>query len=357
MATPQGGNYPAPSAPPAPSAYHPQQTWQQPNYSSGPADYGSAPPPNYSAAPPPPSLSYSASQRLQPTYQPQSSFSGQPNYTTQNTYAGTPTPPHYSEAHKMSNSYSQAPSSYGQPGAHQSYGVSQTLPNTYGQPAPPTSYGQPAPPVSYGQQPSYSSQAAYPPQYPPSYPAPYGQQGYGRTKVQFPPGTDPEAIMAFEQGDVDCSGFIDENELGRVLSSGISFSTRTVHLMLHLYAGKTSNKIGPVEFVALWKALKEWKGVFERFDRDRSGRIDTQELKDALLSMGYAISPTLLSILISKYDKTGQAKALDYDNFVECGLVVKGLTDRFKAKDVQFRGSATLDYETFMQMVLPFIVA
>lgn len=38
-------------------------------------------------------------------------------------------------------------------------------------------------------------------------------------------------------------------------------------------------------------------------------------------------------------------------------IVEQGLTDRFKAKDVQFRGSATLDYETFMQMVLPFIVA
>lgn len=66
----------------------------------------------------------------------------------------------------------------------------------------------------------------------------------------------------------------------------------------------------------IWSVLY-MQGVFERFDRDRSGRIDTQELKDALLSMGYAISPNLLSILISKYDKTGQAKALDYDNFVE----------------------------------------
>lgn len=56
---------------------------------------------------------------------------------------------------------------------------------------------------------------------------------------------------------------------------------------------------------------------FERFDRDRSGRIDHNELRDGLLSMGYAISPPLLNILISKYDRTGQAKAMDYDNFVE----------------------------------------
>ncbi|KAL3677681.1 hypothetical protein R1sor_020637 [Riccia sorocarpa] len=330
----QGGKYPAPSAPPAPSAY-PQTPWQPPQYSTGHPDYG-------------PNLTYSPSQRVQPTYQSQASFSGAPAFTTQNTYAGPPSVP-FADTHKM-NSYNQ--DSYGRP----SYSTSQTLPSSYGQPPPPTSYGQPAP-QSYAHQQSYAPQNTYPPQYPPAYPAPYGQPGYGRTKVQFPQGTDPEAIMAFEQGDTDGSGFIDGSELGRVLSTGVSFSMRTVHLMLHLYAAKSTNKIGPAEFVALWKALKEWKGVFERFDRDRSGRIDTQELKDALLSMGYALSPNLLNILISKYDKTGQAKALDYDNFVECGLVVKGLTDSFKAKDVQFRGSATLDYEMFMQMVLPFIVA
>lgn len=175
--------------------------------------------------------------------------------------------------------------------------------------------------------------------------------------MQFPAGTDGEIIRAFELGDIDGSGTIDAAELGRVLSSGLPFSTRTVHLMLHLYSNQGSNKIGPTDFIALWKALKAWKVSFERFDRDRSGRIDYNELRDGLLSMGYAISPPLLNILISKYDRTGQAKALDYDNFVECGLVVKGLTDRFKVKDARLTGAATLDYETFMTMVLPFIVA
>jgi calcium-binding protein CML len=175
--------------------------------------------------------------------------------------------------------------------------------------------------------------------------------------VHFPPGTDPEIIRSFELGDIDGSGAIDAVELGRVLSTGLPFSMRTVNLMLHLFSTHGANKIGPTEFVALWIALKEWKVCFEKFDRDRSGRIDFNELRDALLSMGYAISPPLLDILISKYDRTGQAQAMDYDNFVECGFVVKGLTDRFKAKDLRYTGSATIDYESFMKMVLPFVVA
>jgi hypothetical protein len=38
-------------------------------------------------------------------------------------------------------------------------------------------------------------------------------------------------------------------------------------------------------------------------------------------------------------------------------LVVQGLSEKFKEKDINLQGSATLDYETFMLMVLPFIVA
>ncbi|CAM6114253.1 unnamed protein product [Calypogeia fissa] len=70
---------------------------------------------------------------------------------------------------------------------------------------------------------------------------------YSKPKVQFLPGTDPEIIRAFELGDIDGSGAIDAGELGRVLSSGLPFSTRTVNLMLHLYSGHGANKIG------LWK--------------------------------------------------------------------------------------------------------
>lgn len=156
--------------------------------------------------------------------------------------------------------------------------------------------------------------------------------------------------------DVDGSGSVDDRELQRVLSSvNHEFSLRTVKLLMFLFANNTQ-RIGPKEFAALWQCIAEWQVIFVRFDRDRSGKIDSLELRDALLSLGYAISPSILQILVSKYDRTGQSRDIDYDNFIECGIVVKGLTDMFKAKDTRYTGSATLNYETFMLMVLPFIV-
>lgn len=61
-----------------------------------------------------------------------------------------------------------------------------------------------------------------------------------------------------------------------------------------------------------------FQSIFERSDKDRSGRIDTNELRDALLSLGFSVSPVVLDLLVSKFDKSGgKNKAIEYDNFIE----------------------------------------
>lgn len=60
------------------------------------------------------------------------------------------------------------------------------------------------------------------------------------------------------------------------------------------------------------------QAIFERFDRDRSGKIDSMELRDALYSLGYAIPPSVLQVLISRYDDgSGRRVELNFDSFVQ----------------------------------------
>lgn len=127
---------------------------------------------------------------------------------------------------------------------------------------------------------------------------------------------------------------------------------------MFLFAGShNSSRIGPAEFTALWTCLGQWRAIFERFDRDRSGEIDSAELRDALLSLGYAVPPSVIQVLISKYgDGRYGRSALNFDSFVECGTIVKGLTEKFKEKDPHYTGSATLTYDAFMLMIIPFLV-
>ncbi|CAN0900486.1 Probable calcium-binding protein CML48 [Linum grandiflorum] len=187
----------------------------------------------------------------------------------------------------------------------------------------------------------------------------YYQQGQSSAS-DFPPGTHPDVIRSFQMVDVDRSGYIDDKELQQALSSIYQrFHIRTIRLLIFLFKNPHhSLRVGPKEFAALWSCLGQWRAIFDRYDRDRSGKIDLFELRDALYGLGYAVPPSVLRILISKYDDgSGRKIELSFDSFVECGLILKGLTEKFKEKDKRYVGQATFTYEEFMCTVLPFLVS
>ncbi|CAI0374884.1 unnamed protein product [Linum tenue] len=300
------------------------------------------PPSGYGYGPPPPSQPYGSSGGPPPP-QPYGSSGGPPPPQPYGSSGGPPPP----------QPYGSAPSSYGSSpsyGAQQPHGVpSAPYAAPYG--APP---GGDKPPKEkpYGGG-SGGGGGGYPPS------APYGSPFASLVPSAFPPGTDPSVVACFQMADRDGSGFIDDKELQSALSSyNQSFSLRTVHLLMYLFTNSNNRKIGPKEFIQVFYSLQSWRGIFERFDRDRSGKIDTNELREALLSLGFAVSPVVLDLLVSKFDKSGgKNKAIEYDNFIECCLTVKGLTEKFKEKDMAYTGSATFSYETFMLTVLPFLIA
>ncbi|KAG6769164.1 hypothetical protein POTOM_024780 [Populus tomentosa] len=280
--------------------------------------------------------------------------------------------------------YPHPPAGYGygqpQPQQPQPYGSAAPYSSPYGAPPQPSApYGTaPQPAAAYGagaaqpaapyghpygapapgtKPPKDKPQASAPGGYPS---APYGSSPFASLMPStFPPGTDPSIIACFQVADQDGSGLVDDKELQRALSSyNQSFSLRTVHLLMYLFTNTNTRRIGPKEFAPLFYSLQNWRANFERFDRDRSGKIDSNELRDALVSLGFAVSPVVLDLLVSKFDKTGgKNKAIEYDNFIECCLTVKGLTDKFKERDTAYSGSASFTCENFMLTVLPFLIA
>ncbi|XP_041989686.1 probable calcium-binding protein CML48 [Salvia splendens] len=224
---------------------------------------------------------------------------------------------------------------------------------------PPSPY---APPIAHTHSHSGSFGWGSPPQgygyyQPPPPPPPETANVYS----SFPAGTHPDVIRSFQMVDRNQNGYIEEKELQEALAWNYqSFSLRTLRLLIFLFRDprESSSIIGPKEFEAIWRCLGQWRAIFERFDRDRSGKIDPMELRDALHSLGYAVPPSVLQVLISRYDNGSRLPAeLSFDSFIECGMIVKGLTEKFKEKDKHYTGSAMLTYETFMCMIIPFLVA
>jgi programmed cell death protein 6 len=57
-------------------------------------------------------------------------------------------------------------------------------------------------------------------------------------------------------------------------------------MMIGIFDRDHSSTIDFEEFVSLWKYVNDWQNCFRSFDKDNSGAIDRNELKQALTSFG-----------------------------------------------------------------------
>jgi len=105
------------------------------------------------------------------------------------------------------------------------------------------------------------------------------------------------------------------------------------------------------EFCELWKYLGEWRKTFDRFDVGRTGNITKDELKEALITMGYAFSPQFPNLVMQKFDY-GRSGTLQFDGFVHAVIMIQRLTVAFQPKDTQRNGNAKFTLENFVASVL-----
>jgi len=193
-----------------------------------------------------------------------------------------------------------------------------------------------------------------------------------------PVGADPQLWQWFTAVDVDGSGAISAQELRQALLNGdwSNFDLDTVKMLMTLFDVDRSGTITFDEFAGLWKYIRDWQNVFRHFDADRSGSIDGRELKNAMEQFGYRLTPRILRLLEIKYDlrppssslssrsgpgaaslprgesRVDLAPGMTFDRFVRACVVTKHLTDAFQRMDEDRDGWVSMDYETFMGVVL-----
>ncbi|EMP33918.1 Programmed cell death protein 6 [Chelonia mydas] len=76
------------------------------------------------------------------------------------------------------------------------------------------------------------------------------------------------------------------------------------------------------EFTGVWKYISDWQNVFRTYDRDNSGMIDKNELKQALTGFGYRLSDQFYDILVRKFDRQGRGQ-IAFDDFIQCCVVLQ----------------------------------
>merc|ERR1711970_1004951 len=182
------------------------------------------------------------------------------------------------------------------------------------------------------------------------------QGGHGAPQQQYPGGQQgvpqQQVMQWFQAVDVDRSGHINAIEQQQALVNGnmSKFSEDACRMMIDMFDTNKSGTIDVNEFGQLFNFVNQWKGVFQGFDRDRSGSIEFQELSQALQQMGYRFSQNLVNNVLARYDPKN--RRLTLDNFIVVCFQLRRLTDSFKRRDREMRGQAVMGYEDFIGLAM-----
>uniref|UniRef100_A0A3Q3IDF1 EF-hand domain-containing protein n=1 Tax=Monopterus albus TaxID=43700 RepID=A0A3Q3IDF1_MONAL len=141
----------------------------------------------------------------------------------------------------------------------------------------------------------------------------------------------------FQRVDKDRSGVISDSELQQALSNA-------------MFDRENKGGVNFNEFAGVWKYITDWQNIFRTYDRDNSGFIDRNELKQALTGFGYRLSDQFYITLIEKFDRQRKGQVA-FDDFIQCCIVLQRLTDVFRRYDTDQDGWIQVSYEQYLSMV------
>uniref|UniRef100_A0A3P9JSK4 Programmed cell death protein 6 n=1 Tax=Oryzias latipes TaxID=8090 RepID=A0A3P9JSK4_ORYLA len=153
----------------------------------------------------------------------------------------------------------------------------------------------------------------------------------------------------FQRVDKDRSGVISDSELQQALSNGTPLSVTNITLM-SMFDRENKGGVNFNEFAGVWKYITDWQNIFRTYDRDNSGFIDKNELKQALTGFGYRLSDQFYGTLIDKFDRQRKGQVA-FDDFIQCCIVLQRLTDVFRRYDTDQDGWIQVSYEQYLSMV------
>ncbi|XP_066921053.1 programmed cell death protein 6-like [Clytia hemisphaerica] len=156
----------------------------------------------------------------------------------------------------------------------------------------------------------------------------------------------------FQRIDRNGDQSIDCNELQTALKNGswAPFNLETTRLMIGMFDFNNNGTIDFNEFCSLWQYVTDWTRTFKGYDLDGNGTIDHKELSQAMHGFGFRVSERIISILIRRFDRTGQGQ-VRFDDFIQLCIIVRMLTNSFQRFDYQRNGNIQVSYEQFLTMV------
>ncbi|XP_045716506.1 calpain-2 catalytic subunit [Phyllostomus hastatus] len=146
--------------------------------------------------------------------------------------------------------------------------------------------------------------------------------------------------------DAEISAFELQTILRRVLAKrqdikSDGFSIETCKIMVDMLDSDGSGKLGLKEFYVLWKKIQQYQRIYREIDVDRSGTMNSYEMRKALEEAGFKLPCQLHQVIVARF--ADDDLIIDFDNFVRCLVRLETLFRIFKQLDPENTGTISLD--------------
>nr|XP_036878593.1 calpain-2 catalytic subunit [Manis javanica] len=128
--------------------------------------------------------------------------------------------------------------------------------------------------------------------------------------------------------------------LGQDIKSD-GFSIETCKIMVDMLDSDGSGKLGLREFHILWMKIQKYQKIYREIDVDRSGTMNSYEMRKALEEAGFKLPCQLHQIIVARF--ADDQLIIDFDNFVRCLVRLETLFRIFKQLDPENTGTIELD--------------
>ncbi|XP_054432609.1 calpain-2 catalytic subunit [Pteronotus mesoamericanus] len=146
--------------------------------------------------------------------------------------------------------------------------------------------------------------------------------------------------------DAEISAFELQTILRRVLAKrqdikSDGFSIETCKIMVDMLDSDGSGKLGLKEFYVLWTKIQNYQRIYREIDVDRSGTMNSYEMRKALEQAGFKLPCQLHQVIVARF--ADDNLIIDFNNFVRCLVRLETLFRVFKQLDPENTGTITLD--------------
>ncbi|XP_030724252.1 calpain-2 catalytic subunit [Globicephala melas] len=146
--------------------------------------------------------------------------------------------------------------------------------------------------------------------------------------------------------DAEISAFELQTILRRVLArrqdiKSDGFSIETCKIMVDMLDSDGSGKLGLKEFYILWTKIQKYQKIYREIDVDRSGTMNSYEMRKALEEAGFKMPCQLHQVIVARF--ADDQLVIDFDNFVRCLVRLETLFRIFKRLDPEDTGMIQLD--------------